>query len=167
MANPARSVRAVDGPADLSSILDSVRALVEALRASSRRSEKDLGVSGAQLFVLQNLGERDGCSMNELAAMTHTHQSSVSVVVSRLEERGLVARAPSPEDRRRVAIRLTPRGRKLLARAPSPAQEALFRSLSDLSPTDRQRLEKLLRQVVDGAGFDSARAPLFFEGNIR
>ena len=48
-------------------ILDSIRRIVRALRISSRFSEKVLGLSSAQLYILQKLGEFDGCSINELA----------------------------------------------------------------------------------------------------
>ncbi len=63
-------------------MLDAIRRIVQALRESSRAAEKRVGLSGAQLFVLQTLGESPGLSLNELAERTRTHQSSVSVVVT-------------------------------------------------------------------------------------
>ena len=79
-------------------VLDSVRWIFQALRESSRRAERLVGVSGAQLFVLQKLAESPGLSLNELADRTHTHQSSVSTVVSRLVERKLVQRSRAASD---------------------------------------------------------------------
>jgi len=79
-------------------ILDAVRRIVRALHESSRAAEKTLGVTGAQLFVLQTLADVPGLSLNALAEQTHTHQSSVSTVVSRLAERGLVLRAAAADD---------------------------------------------------------------------
>ena len=58
--------------------------------------------------------------MNEIAALTFTHQSSVSVVIQRLVRRGLVAKVPSRDDRRRHKLALTPKGRRLLSRAGTP-----------------------------------------------
>jgi DNA-binding MarR family transcriptional regulator len=60
-------------------VLDAVRRIVQALRESSRQAERQVGLSGAQLFVLQKLAESPASSVNELAARTHTHQSSVSL----------------------------------------------------------------------------------------
>jgi len=55
---------------------------VQALRVSSRAAERDVGLSAAQLFVLDRLAGADqALCVNELAQRTLTHQSSVSVVV--------------------------------------------------------------------------------------
>src|SRR3954465_5527311 len=122
---PDRSTRAV---------LDAVRTIVRALRESSRQAERAGGMSGAQLFVLQRLAGAAPLSLNELAQRTHTHQSSVSVVVTKLARRGLVARARAAADGRRLEITLTPAGRAVLGRAPAAAQERLIAALALLGP---------------------------------
>src|SRR5437868_13846588 len=92
---------------DVRRVLDAIRRIVQALRESSRGTERRVGLSAAQLFVLLKLSGERALSINELAARTLTHQSSVSVVVSRLLEAGMVARARSEKDARRVEIALT------------------------------------------------------------
>ncbi|HET7452726.1 MAG TPA: MarR family transcriptional regulator, partial [Thermoanaerobaculia bacterium] len=99
-------------------VLDGVRRLVQGLRLSAERARKRAGVSGAQLFVLQKLAEADAQSVNDLASRTATDQSSVSAVVHRLSDAGLVDRHPDARDRRRVRLTLTARGRALLRRFP-------------------------------------------------
>src|SRR4051812_25495008 len=121
-------------------ILDSIRRLVRALRESSSAAEKAVGLSGAQLFVLQKLGDGRPLSVNELAERTLTHQSSVSVVVRKLCDQGLVARKPSPRDGRRVELTLTARGRRLLERAPGAAQDRLIEALGRLPARLRGQL---------------------------
>src|SRR4051794_22052590 len=93
---------------DVRAVLDSIRRIVRELRLSSRAAEKHVGLSGAQLFVLQKLAE-GGCalSLNELADRTLTHQSSVSVVVQKLAERRLIKTFRSSQDGRRVELSLT------------------------------------------------------------
>src|SRR5690348_9213882 len=98
--------------------MNAVRSIVRALRINTRAIELKMGISLAQLFVLQQLAERPAHSLNELADRTATHQSSVSVVVRRLVERGYVNRTASSEDKRRIEIEVTPQGRALLAGAP-------------------------------------------------
>src|SRR5258708_6638855 len=71
-------------------ILDSIRRLVRSLRLFSREAEQKLDLSAAKLFVLQQLSATKPVSMKELARRTYTDQSSVSTVVSRLAEKGLV-----------------------------------------------------------------------------
>ncbi|QRO02396.1 MarR family transcriptional regulator [Archangium violaceum] len=143
--------------------MDAIRRIVRLLRVSARASEGLVGISGAQLFVLQQLAEAGTCSINELAERTFTHQSSVSVVVSRLIERGLVSRKPSEVDGRRVDISLTPEGRELMRSAPPMAQARLISGLRKLEPTKRAALAEGLATLVRELGLDAEAAPLFFE----
>jgi DNA-binding MarR family transcriptional regulator len=148
---------------DSQPILDSIRRLVQLLRLSDRAAERAVGLSGAQLFVLQELGRAPALSLNELAERTRTDQSSVSVVAGRLVEQRLVARERSLDDGRRVRISLTPSGRAVLRKAPPVAQQKLLAALDSLSAVDRRRLSELLLQVVDQIGVDRRAAPMFFE----
>jgi hypothetical protein len=70
---------------DVRALLDAIRRIVQSLHASSRDSQSTTGLSTAQLFVLRTVEGSGGLSINDLAARTFTHQSSVSVVVSRRE----------------------------------------------------------------------------------
>src|SRR5581483_2006993 len=119
-------------------ILDSFRRIVRALRESSRAAEQRVGLSGAQLFVMLALKREPQLSINELAERTRTHQSTVSVVVSRLVERGLVTRTPSAVDGRKLVLALTAEGRALLKRAPDAAQERLIESIDTLAASQRK-----------------------------
>jgi len=148
-------------------ILDAVRLVDRALRLSSASVERDLGISVAQLYVLRTLRERDGQSVGELARATLTHQSSVSVVVSRLVARGLVRRAVAEGDRRRVELSLTPRGRALVARAPEAVQVRLVRALDALAASERRTLADLLTRWARAASLDGAPPSLFGEDGGR
>jgi DNA-binding MarR family transcriptional regulator len=142
--------------------LNDLRLLVRELRVSSRDAEKRLGISGAQLFVLQCLGRGEVLSMNELAERTHTDQSSVSVVVSRLVDRDLVERSSSPEDARRVEVRLTASGRRLVRLAPETTQVRLAQALAAMSPESCDRLSQGLSELVSHMGLEGSPR-MFFE----
>ncbi len=143
-------------------MLDGVRRLVRALRLSAREAERTVGLSGAQLFVLKSLEGRPETSPGELASLTATDQSSVSVVVARLHERGLVDRRRDPRDRRRFSLSLTAAGRRLVRGAPDPAQGPLVAAVEALGSADRRALARLLDRVVRGMGVRGRQAPLFF-----
>lgn len=162
---PRRATRAGSrsAPEETRQILNALRQIVRSLRISSRNAEQQVGLSGAQLFVLQCLSTRSPCSVNELAAITATDQSSVSVVVSRLVSSGFVKRIPSKLDRRRVELSLTSAGRALLARAPEAAQERLLGALSKLGEPEREQLAGLLRRLVELAHVAEESPSLFFE----
>jgi DNA-binding MarR family transcriptional regulator len=149
--------------ADVVVALNEVRRLVQALRQSTVQAERETGLSGAQLFVLQQLAQAPAQSLNDLAERTHTHQSSVSVVVTRLVGRGLVSRQRSPEDGRRLVLSLTPAGRQLLARAPETVQARLIRGLDMLPPATLRQVGRALGHLADSIGAPAGPPPLFFE----
>ena len=144
-------------------VLDALRRIIRTLRISAGRAERETGVSSAQLFVLQQLAEAPAHSLNELAERTHTHQSSVSVVVSRLVKRRLVMREQSRTDARRVVLAVTPAGRALAKRAPEPAQARLIDALARLSRSEVHALAGGLRRLVEEMGAANEPATMLFE----
>ena len=145
-------------------IMDSFRQIVQGLRVSSREAEQELGISGAQLFVLRTLAEEGTMSVNDLAERTRTHQSSVSEVLARLDQRGLVKRAKSKEDGRRVEVTITREGQAKLKPRKKLAQERLVAAIQELEVRDKAALATLLKEVVVNAGFESEAPKFFFEG---
>jgi len=152
---------------DTQAVLDAVRRIVQALRESSRWSERSLGLSGAQLFVLQRLGEAPGVSVNELAALTHTHQSSVSTVVTRLVERKLVRRTVSGTDRRSVTLALTAAGRRAAGKAPDVPQDRLIRAIDKLTAPRRRQLAASLGDLARAMDGIERVPAMFFEDGTR
>ena len=157
-----RSGRATSDDGDLARVVSALSALMGGLRAGSRMVERRLGISGAQLFVLQKLAEGPAASLNGLAARTFTHQSSVSVVVTRLVARGFVSRTVFPDDARRVTIALTPAGRALLRKAPVPLQTTLLAGLERLSRSERKALARGLERLVDETGIGGTTPTTLF-----
>jgi DNA-binding MarR family transcriptional regulator len=145
------------------SVMDALRRVVRDLRLSARDAERDAGISGAQLFVLQSLAAAPASSLNELAERTLTDQSSVSVVVKRLADRKLVARKASVVDARRIELSVTAAGKRLLARCPEPTQARLLRSLRRLTPAELSSLTAGLAALVREMGIEDAAPRMFFD----
>jgi MarR family transcriptional regulator, lower aerobic nicotinate degradation pathway regulator len=139
-----------------------MRRILRALRTSARRAEAQVGVTGAQLFVLQILADSPALSMNELAERTVTHQSTVSTVVNRLVRRRLVTKSRSAEDGRRVELRLSSSGRALVRRAPEAAQSRLIEGLQALPAAEGRELARMLRRLVTAMGAAREPAEMFF-----
>jgi DNA-binding MarR family transcriptional regulator len=167
--------------ADIRQALDALRRVVQALRVAAPRT----GLSSAQLFALQQIAEHPASSINDVAALTYTHQSSVSVVVRRLVDRGLVAKVAATADRRRQSLALTAKGNRALSRAPAPVQQRLIAAIAQLSRAERRQLASALDTVAravapdtlpahpamlfedDGRRSRSRRAPALSEGRAR
>lgn len=151
---------------DSQRILDSIRRLVRLLRLADRAAQNALGLSGAQLFVLQELGKTPSLSLNELAERTRTDQSSVSVVVTRLVESGLVARDRDTRDARRLVLTLTKAGLAAVKKTPPAAQERIIDIVDAMPPTDRKRFAEAFERLVDELGADKGAAPMLFEDDV-
>lgn len=148
---------------EVRSVADDLRRIVQALRVSGTATEKALGLSGAQIFVLQQLAREPAPSVAALAERTFTHQSSVSVVVRRLVERKLVVRQTDPKDSRKVSLAITAAGRRALLRAPVSAPARLVEALRSLDASDRTALARGLGALVSAMEIPTTPPPLFME----
>jgi DNA-binding MarR family transcriptional regulator len=144
-------------------IMDQFRRIVQALR-SSHRAAGHLKLTGAQLFVLKVIGDADRpLSIGEIAERTQTDQSTVSVVASRLVDRGYISRKQNPDDTRRAELSLTPRGRSVQKKAPSTVgQQRLAASVDDLTLRDKKALLKYLDRIVDEMQIADAPPEMLF-----
>ena len=114
---------------------------------SARAAELNLSMADAK--ALQNLEQDQALPMRALAARVHANPSNVTVIVARLDARGLVSRDVG-SDRRVKGVRLTAAGLKL-------RRQFEQRLLTDhpavygLSPAERQKLLTLLRRLHQAA----------------
>jgi DNA-binding MarR family transcriptional regulator len=153
----------ISARAETRAIMDGVRHIVQALRESGRGAERHAGISGAQLFVLHTLADAQPLTLNALAARTHTHQSSVSVVVSRLVERGLVHRVQSASDGRQRELSLSAKGQRVAGRAPDAAQARLVLAIETLPSSRRRLLAAALGELAQAMDAVDRVPPMFFE----
>jgi DNA-binding MarR family transcriptional regulator len=148
---------------DVRRVLDAFRNLVKALRIADRAGVKEYGLGSAQIFVLHQLGQRSPLSINELAALTATDQSSVSVVVSKLLKKGLITIGRSEEDARRSDVALTAKGKQVLRRIPPPFQTSFIEALGALEAADVKVLGDLLERLASSMGVADENPPMLFE----
>lgn len=147
---------------DIYSAVTSIRQVVRVLRVASRKTESSAGISAAQLFVLQQLGDGEELSLNELAERTLTDRSSVAWVVDRLQTQGLVRRTTDPDDRRRAAVQITTTGRRTVRRAPDAPTTALLAALRRLDRRELTGLARSLRRLVESLGAASEPPSMLF-----
>ncbi|XXX82187.1 MarR family transcriptional regulator [Sorangium sp. So ce134] len=114
-----RSSQAVP-PAEKSSrlgeVLDFMKllwAVDHGLQSTSKRMEAKMGVTGPQRLVIRIVGRYPGISAGQLAEIMQLHPSTLTGVLKRLQERGIIERRPDPKDGRRALLGLTARGREL------------------------------------------------------
>ena len=107
----------------------------------------EFGLSAAQGRALLEL--EPGCPrpMRRLAERLGNHASNVTGIADRLEDRGLVERRPSEDDRRVKALAVTRDGEALRERFVARLKEAPS-PITRLAPEDRRALRDILRSVV-------------------
>jgi DNA-binding MarR family transcriptional regulator len=142
--------------------MDSLRRIVRALRQADAKAQSG-GVPSAQFFVLRQLVGRRVSSIGELSRATLTSQSSVSEVVSRLEDSGLVNRSKANGDNRRAEISLSDAGREALKKFPRPFQERLVSGLRRLERGEQEALAHGMSAWLREAGISDTPPTMFFE----
>lgn len=129
-------------------VLTALRRIVRAIDLHSRALEQDHGLTGPQLLTLRRLEDLGSTSVGRLADALALSQPTVTGIVTRLERRGLVERRRSSSDRRRVIVTVTPAGREMLARAPSPLQSVFVERFESLEPWEQHLIVSSLHRVV-------------------
>jgi DNA-binding MarR family transcriptional regulator len=143
--------------------MDGLRRIVHALHIGTSSSERAIGLSSAQLFVLRQLDIESEQSLGDLARRTRTTPSSVSEVVSRLVRQGLVTRAASVRDRRRAVLTLTAAGAALVRSAPETVQDRLVAGFGRLDHASQRMLADGIESWLTASGLADVTATFFFE----
>jgi MarR family transcriptional regulator, lower aerobic nicotinate degradation pathway regulator len=112
---------------------------------------ESLGLTPALFGLLNLLGARDGAIQQELGSAMGIDPSTMVALIDELERAGLARRRPHPTDRRARAVAITPKGRRVLARARGMATEVEDEVLHGLTAAERRELLTLLRRALDSA----------------
>ncbi|ALG71953.1 transcriptional regulator [Azospirillum thiophilum] len=104
-------------------------------------------ITPGQFGVLIMIRENEGLSQSDLGTAVGIDRSTMVAVIDRLESRGLVVRAPSPNDRRSYALRLSPEGQSLMDDLIPRVQAHDQGMVKDLSPEEQVQFIDFLRRV--------------------
>ncbi len=115
------------------------------LRTYADQRARQFGISRAQWTVLVRLDRSEGLKQSELAEILDLQPISLTRLLDRLAENGLIERRPDPNDRRANRLYLTPAARPLLIELADLGQELMETVLEGL---DDKANERLLRDLV-------------------
>ncbi len=108
-------------------------------------------LTATQLSALTSLQLAGALTPGELADIERVRPPTMSKIISKLEERGLVQRSPHPSDGRQVILAATPRGREVVAALDRVREEWLAQRLAELPAADRdilRRAAEILRRLA-------------------
>ena len=118
----------------------SVSRLARRLRVERAGGLAESGLSDTQVATLAVLERRTAMTPGELAEYEKVQPPSMTRVISALEERGLIRRAPHPTDRRQVVLRVTQEGANLVNQFRRRRDAWLAMRLRELTPQERVAL---------------------------
>jgi DNA-binding MarR family transcriptional regulator len=116
--------------------------LTIARTARRLRQEAGIELSPSLTAALATVERHGPLTPSELAARERIQRPTATRVLARLEEEGLVARTPDPQDRRSSLVSATPAGRALLADLRTRKTLFLARRLEHLAPDERAALDR-------------------------
>ncbi|MFL6725573.1 MAG: MarR family winged helix-turn-helix transcriptional regulator [Sphingomicrobium sp.] len=122
-----------------------------ALRKAFDRRAVGMGVTRAQWKVLFRLERQPGLRQIELADMLDIEPITLSRIVDRLEESGLVERVADPADRRAWRLHVTARARPLVEKLRAVADEMIADAFAGIDPKDIEITRQVLGRVRENA----------------
>ena len=113
-------------------IIYQIRRLMQAGELFTKELNKTYQVSAPQLHCLLALHENGPLPPSQIARHIMVKSSTVTGIIDRLEQKGLVARLRNSPDRRVITIRLTEAGEELAQNAPPPIQHKIVDGIRKL-----------------------------------
>jgi DNA-binding MarR family transcriptional regulator len=123
--------------------------LAHALQAKSKRMESELGITGPQRLAIRLIGRSPGITPGALATTLRMHPSTLTGILRRLEERGVVAREEDRDDGRRMRLRLRAAGRRLDQKRGGTVEAAVKRALAQLDPEHVRITQNVLTKLTE------------------
>jgi DNA-binding MarR family transcriptional regulator len=119
------------------------------LQRMSKRMESSLGVTGPQRLVLRVVGRFPDLAAGEVARLVRLHPSTITGILQRLVDRGLLQRQRDEEDNRRVRLRLKPGAEAYTKTTRGTVEQAVALALTRVSRTQRQAARIVLAAIAD------------------
>jgi DNA-binding MarR family transcriptional regulator len=122
--------------------------------AASRFAERlaAIGLTPPDAGLMKKIGAAPGISQQALAEHLHVLPSRMVVLLDVLEQKGLIERASSPNDRRSYALRLTPLGARTMGEIGQIAAEHERSLCAALSETEKNQLTELCARIAAQQG---------------
>ena len=133
---------------DTTAVANRLRPVLLKLNRELRHEVHSLGVTGGQVSLLVQIKYHPGIGMRELAALERISVPGMSKFVGRLEEAGLVERAPVEGDQRRVGLTLTPAGQRVLRSVKSKRTAWLAERLRQLDPDELEAIDAAIEPLA-------------------
>ena len=140
-------------------LLIALRKVIRAIDLRSKQLSREVGLTGPQLLVMQDIGKEPGIMVRQIANNINLSPATVTSILDRLEARKLAHRIRSTEDKRKVGVFLTEDGQKALESAPLPFQEHFTNRFSELEDWEQSQMVATMQRIasmMDASDLDAS-----------
>jgi DNA-binding MarR family transcriptional regulator len=130
-------------------VLISLRQIIRAIDLHSKKLEREAGLTGPQLLVMQFIATYGEVMSSVIAREVSLSQATVTSIIDRLERKKLLKRERSLHDRRKVMVSLTDEGTTALENAPTLMQESFIHAFNQLEDWEQSLILSSLQRVSD------------------
>lgn len=152
----------------IDSCLIALRRILRATETYARELAQSAGLTAVQFRALQLIAEKGHCTAKEISQRMIVSQATVTALIDKLVQKGLVTREKSSTDRRQTNIRLTELGRATVDNAPDPLQQQFVKRFEALDEWEQSMLVASLERIatmLNAANLDVA--PVLDAGELR
>ena len=129
-------------------VLKHIREIFIQAKSELKDNVKKTGLSGAQLWIMQQVYNFNGISNAELAKNLTIHVSTSSLLVNKLIKKNLIEKTRDPKDERKIVLTLSPKGKQLMAKAPKSPEGAIPSTLKKLNIEELEELNTVLTKFA-------------------
>ena len=129
-------MRRISAPDPVLEFIRRMWAVDHELQRASKRMVGRIGLTAPQRLAVRFIGRHSGVTLGQLAELLHLHAGTVTGIVRKLEELGLVVQTRSLEDTRRRHLALTAKGRQIDRRRKGTVEAAVRRTASAVTSTE-------------------------------
>lgn len=137
---------------DIQVLQNRVALLLAAVRRRQRQAVESrvasLGLSSQKFWVLDALGQQDGCTLTKMLATLPIDQPTASRVLAGLRELGLVETATDPADRRKRQLQLTAEGARVARRCSAIAKQIRKAAVAGFSERELRDMGNFLERML-------------------
>ncbi len=144
-------------------LLVALRRVIRAVDLRSKQLNKHVGLTGPQLLVMQNIQERPGIMVREIADSINLSPATITNILDRLETRDLATRIRSTQDKRKVGVFLTDKGKEAVEGAPRPLQEHFVERFAQLKEWEQSQMVATVQRIATMMDAEDIDASPFLE----
>jgi len=144
-------------------LLVALRRVIRAVDLRSKQLSKHVGLTGPQLLVMQNIQEKPGIMVREIAENINLSPATITNILDRLEGRDLATRIRSTQDKRKVGVFLTEKGKVAVVNAPRPLQEHFVERFSQLKEWEQSQMVATVQRIASMMDAEDIDASPFLE----